>query len=251
MGKLSGRVAVVTGASKGIGAAIAERLGKEGAAVIVNYASSAAQAEAVVKRIQAAGGRAKAVRADVSKREEAKKLIAAAASEFGKLDILVNNAGTYEFVPLAEVTEEHFDHTFDVDVKGVLFATQAAASAIESDGKGGSVVNISSLASIAGAPTASVYSAAKAAVDSLTRTLAAELGPKRIRVNSVLPGPVETEGTANMKNFEQFRDAMIPRTPLGRVGKPEDIASVVAFLASDDAAWITGQMVQAAGGLSL
>jgi len=249
MSRLAGKVAVVTGASKGIGAAIAERLGKEGASVIVNYASSAAQAEAVVKKIQAAGGKAKAVRADVSNREEAKKLIAAAVSEFGKLDILVNNAGTYEFIPLADITEEHFDHTFNLDVKGVLFTTQAAANAF--DGNGGSVVNISSLASVAAAATASVYSAAKAAVDSITRTLGAELGPKKIRVNSVLPGIVETEGTANMKNFEQFRDLMLPRTPLGRVGTPKDIASVVAFLVSDEAAWITGQMIQAAGGLSL
>jgi len=249
MARLAGKVAVVTGASKGIGAAIAERLGKEGASIIVNYASSAAQAEAVVKKIQAAGGKAKAVRADVSKREEAKKLIAAAVSEFGKLDILVNNAGTYEFIPLADVTEEQFDHTFNVDVKGVLFTTQAAANAF--DGNGGSVVNISSLASVAAAATASVYSAAKAAVDSITRTLGAELGPKKIRVNSVLPGLVETEGTANMKNFAQFRDMMLPRTPLGRVGTPNDIAGVVAFLVSDDAAWITGQMIQAAGGLRL
>ena len=249
MGKLSGRVAVVTGASKGIGAAIAEQLARDGAAVVVNFASSAAQAEAVVKKIQAAGGKAKSVRADVSKPGEARKLIEAAVAEFGKLDILVNNAGTYEFVPLAEITEQHFDHTFDVDVKGVLFATQAAANAF--DGVGGSVVNISSLASVANAATASVYSAAKAAVDSMTRTLSAELGPKKIRVNSVLPGPIETEGTANMKNFEQFRDLMIPRTPLGRVGYPSDIASVVAFLVSDDAAWITGQSIQVAGGLSL
>jgi 3-oxoacyl-[acyl-carrier protein] reductase len=249
MARLAGKVAVVTGASKGIGAAIAERLGKEDASIIVNYASSAAQAEAVVKKIQAAGGKAKAVRADVSKREDAKKLIAAAVSEFGRLDILVNNAGTYEFIPLADVTEEHFDHTFNVDVKGVLFTIQAAANAF--DGNGGSVVNISSIASVAAAATASVYSAAKAAVDSFTRTLGAELGPKKIRVNSVLPGVVETEGTANMKNFEQFRDMMIPRTPLGRVGTPSDIANVVAFLVSDDAAWITGQMIQAAGGLSL
>jgi 3-oxoacyl-[acyl-carrier protein] reductase len=249
MARLAGKVAVVTGASKGIGAAIAERLGKEGASIIVNYASSAAQAEAVVKKIQAAGGKAKAVRADVSKREEAKKLIAAAVSEFGRLDILVNNAGTYEFIPLADVTEEHFDHTFNLDVKGVLFTTQAAANAFGENG--GSVVNMSSLASVAAAATASVYSAAKAAVDSFTRTLGAELGPKKIRVNSVLPGPVETEGTANMKNFEQFRDLMIPRTPLGRVGTPIDIANVVAFLVSDDATWITGQMIQAAGGLIL
>jgi len=249
MSRLAGKVAVVTGASKGIGAAIAERLSKEGAAVIVNYASSTAQAEAVVKKIQSAGGKAKAVRADVSKREEAKKLIAAAVSEFGKLDILVNNAGSYEFVPLADVTEEQFDHTFDLDVKGVLFTTQAAVSAF--GGNGGTVVNMSSLASVASVATSSVYGAAKAAVDSFTRTLAAELGPKKIRINSVLPGPVETEGTANMKNFEQLRDMVIPRTPLGRVGQPNDIASVVAFLVSDDAAWITGQMIQAAGGLIL
>lgn len=249
MARLAGKVAVVTGASKGIGAAIAERLGKEGAAVIVNYASSATQAEAVVKKIQHAGGKAKAVRADVSKREEAKKLIAAAVSEFGKLDILVNNAGTYEFVPLADVTEEQFDHTFNLDVKGVLFTTQAAANAF--DGSGGSIVNMSSLASVASTATASVYSAAKAAVDSMTRTLSAELGPRKIRVNSVLPGPVETEGTASMKDFAQLRDMVLPRTPLGRVGKPNDIAGVVAFLVSDDAAWITGQMIQVAGGLSL
>ncbi len=249
MGKLNGRVAIVTGASKGIGAAIAEHLAKEGAAVVVNYASSQAHAEAVVRKIHSAGGKAKAVRADLSKPGEAKKLIDAAVAEFGRLDILVNNAGTYEFVPLAEVTEEHFDHTFDLDVKGVLFATQAAAGAF--DGRGGSVVNISSLASIANAATSSVYSAAKAAVDSLTRTLAAELGPKKIRVNSVLPGLVDTEGTANMKNFDQFREVMIPRTPLGRVGTPADIASVVAFLASDEAQWITGQSIQVAGGLSL
>ncbi|HUJ41634.1 MAG TPA: glucose 1-dehydrogenase [Candidatus Acidoferrales bacterium] len=249
MGKLNGKVAVVTGASKGIGAAIAAELAREGAAVVVNYSSSAAQADAVVKKIHSAGGKAKAVRADLSRPGDAKKLMDAALAEFGRLDILVNNAGRYEFVPLANITEKHFDETFALDVKGVLFATQAAAGAF--DGRGGSVVNMSSLASIANAATASVYSAAKAAVDALTRTLAAELGPRKIRVNSVLPGPVETEGTANMQNFQQFRDAMIPRTPLGRVGTPGDIASVVTFLASDDSAWITGQSIQAAGGLTV
>jgi len=249
MGKLNGRVAVVTGASKGIGAAIAEHLARESAAVVVNYSASADKAEAVVKKIKAAGGRAKAVRADLSRPGDAKKLMDAALAEFGRLDILINNAGRYEFIPLAEITEQHFNETFDLDVKGVLFATQAAANAF--DGHGGAVVNMSSLASVANAATSSVYSAAKAAVDSLTRTLAAELGPRKIRVNSVLPGPVETEGTSNMKNFEQFRDMMIPRTPLGRVGQPGDIASVVTFLASDDAAWITGQSIQAAGGLNL
>jgi 3-oxoacyl-[acyl-carrier protein] reductase len=248
MARLNGRVAVVTGGSKGIGAAIAEQLAREGASIVVNYASSAAQAEAVVRKIQAAGGKAKAIRADVSKPEEARKLIEAAVAEFGRLDILVNNAGSYEFVALADITEEHFDHTFDLDVKGVLFATQAAAAAM--DGNGGSIVNISSINSVASVPTSSVYSAAKAAVDSLTRTLGAELGPKKIRVNSVLPGPVETEGTAQMANFDQIRAMTVPRTPLGRVGTPGDIASVVSFLVSDDAAWITGQSILTAGGLS-
>jgi len=247
MAKLKGRVAVVTGASKGIGAAIAEELAKEGAAVVVNYSSSGDQASAVVAKIQAAGGRAKAVKADVSKPTEARKLIEAAVSAFGRLDILVNNAGIYQFHPLPEISEEHYDSIFNLNVKGLLFATQAAANAFGDHG--GAIINISSLASQTALPNAAVYSATKAAVDSFTRTLAAELGPRKILVNSVLPGPVETEGTQAMAGWEQIREQFIPRTPLGRVGQPRDIANVVSFLASDDAGWITGQVIPVAGGL--
>jgi len=247
MAKLSGKVAVVTGASKGIGAAIAEQLAKDGASVIVNYSSSAAGAEAVVAKIKAAGGKAKAVRADVSKPAEAKQLIDATVSEFGRIDILVNNAGVYEFVPLHEITEKHFDRLFNVNVRGLLFATQAAAAAIGE--QGGSIINISSMASQAPPPGGSVYSATKGAVDVITQGLAAELGPRKIRVNAVSPGPVETEGTHSMAEWEQFKTYMLPRTPLGRIGQPGDIATVVSFIASQDAGWITGQIIPAAGGL--
>lgn len=247
MAKLTGKVAVVSGASKGIGAGIAEELAKEGASVIVNYSSSPIQAEAVVKRIKAGGGKAKAVKADLSKPGEAKKLIEAAVAEFGRLDILVNNAGIYKFVPLDQIDEEHYDSIFQLNVKGLLFATQAAARVFGENG--GTVINISSVASLSAIPTASVYSATKAAVDSLTRTLAAELGPKGIRVNSVLPGPVETEGTQAMAEFEQLRDVTIPQTPLRRVGQPHDIATAVSFLASEDSGWITGQVIPVSGGL--
>jgi len=248
MAKLSDKVAVVTGASKGIGAAIAEELARDGAAVIVNYSSSAQGAEAVVSRIKAAGGKAKAVRADVSKASEAKQLIDAAVSEFGRLDTLVNNAGVYEFAPIEQVTETHFDRMFDLNVKGLLFATQAAAAAM--DGKGGTVINIGSMASISPIPGAAVYSATKAALDAITRIAAIELGPRKILVNAVLPGPVETEGTQAMPNWDQFKAQILPRTPLGRVGEPRDIAKVVSFLASEDAGWITGQIIPTAGGLS-
>jgi 3-oxoacyl-[acyl-carrier protein] reductase len=247
MSDLKGKVAVVTGASKGIGAAIAEELAHEGVSVIVNYASDAKGAAALVDRIKTAGGAAKAVRADVSKPSEAKKLIADTVAEFGKLDILVNNAGVYEFHPLPEVSEQHFDHIFDVNVKGLLFTTQAAVQAF--DGKGGSVINISSVASQAAIPQSSVYSATKAAVDSFTRTLAAELGPQKILVNSVLPGPVETEGTRAMAGFDQLTTQAVAQTPLGRIGQPQDIAKVVTFLASGQAGWITGQVIPVAGGL--
>ncbi|HEX5229527.1 MAG TPA: glucose 1-dehydrogenase [Bryobacteraceae bacterium] len=247
MGKLTGKVAVVTGASKGIGAAIAEELAKHGAAVVVNYASSAQGAESVVSKIKAAGGKAKAVRADVSKPAEAKKLIEDTVSEFGRLDILVNNAGVYEFRPLAQITEEHFDRMFDLNVRGLLFTTQVAAAAMGDHG--GAVVNIGSLASISSAPNGSVYSATKAALDSITRNLAAELGPRKILVNAVLPGPVETEGAQSMGNWDQFKTMLLPRTPLGRIGQPADIAPVVAFLASPESGWITGQIIQVAGGL--
>jgi 3-oxoacyl-[acyl-carrier protein] reductase len=247
MAKLSGKVAIVTGASKGIGAAIAEQLAKDGASVIVNYASSSAGAETVVAKIKAAGGKAKAIRADVGKPAEAKQLIDATVSEFGRVDVLVNNAGVYEFVPLHEVTEKHFDRLFNVNVRGLLFATQAAAAAIGE--QGGSIINISSMASQSPPPGGSVYSATKGAVDVITQSLAAELGPRKIRVNAVSPGPVETEGTHSMAEWDQFKTVMLPRTPLGRIGQPGDIATVVSFIASEDAGWITGQIIPAAGGL--
>lgn len=247
MGKLKGKVAVVTGASKGIGAEIAEDLAKEGAAVVVNYASSGKQADELVKKIKAAGGQAKAIHADVSKPAEAKQLVDQTVAEFGKLDILVNNAGVYEFKPLADVNEQHFDRIFDLNVKGLLFATQAATNAFGD--RGGTVINISSVASIGAVPNSSVYSATKAAVDSFTRVLAAELGPKKTRINSVLPGPVETPGTQNIAEWDWFKQNIVPQTPLGRVGVPRDIAPVVSFLASDDAQWITGQVIPVAGGL--
>ena len=248
MARLTGKVAVVTGASKGIGAGIAEELAKDGASVIVNYASSASGAEAVVAKIKSAGGKAKAVLADVSKPAEAKQLMDAAVSEFGGLDILVNNAGVYEFLPLDHITEAHFDRMFNLNVRGLLFATQAAASAIGQ--RGGSIINIGSMASQAPPPAASVYSATKAALDAITRSLAVELGPRKILVNAVLPGPVETEGVKSMGgDGDQFIAQLVSRTPLGRIGQPKDIATVVSFLASEDAGWITGQIIPVAGGL--
>jgi 3-oxoacyl-[acyl-carrier protein] reductase len=247
MAKLTGKVAVVTGASKGIGAAIAQELAHDGAAVIINYSSSPQQAEALVANIKSAGGKAKAVRADVSKPAEAKQLVDAAVSEFGRLDILVNNAAVYDFLPLPQVTEEHFDRMFNLNVKGLLFATQAATGAM--DEQGGSVINIGSMASVSAPAAASVYSATKGAVDVITKSLAAELGPRKILVNAVLPGPVETEGYRATPNVEQIAAMFLPRTPLGRIGQPRDIATVVSFLASTEAGWITGQTIQAAGGL--
>lgn len=247
MGDLKGKVAVVTGASKGIGAAIAEELAGRGASVVLDYARSGDQAQKAAERIRKKGGSAKVEQADVSRPEEARRLMDRAVAEFGRLDILVNNAAVYEFHPLEQVNEEHFDRLFDLNVKGLLFATQAA---VEKFGEGGgSVINISSVASTAAIPTSTVYSATKAAVDSFTRTLAAELGPRKIRVNSVLPGPVVTEGTKAMAGFEELTAQTTPQTPLGRVGQPEDIATVVAFLASQDSGWITGQSISAAGGL--
>ena len=216
MARLTGKVAVVTGASKGIGAAIAEELAKDGASVIVNYASSASGAEAVVAKIKNGGGKAKAVHADVSK-------------------------------PVEQITETHFDRMFNLNVRGLLFATQAAAGAIGE--RGGSIINIGSMASQSAVPGGSVYSATKAALDAITRSLAAELGPRKILVNAVLPGPVETEGAQSMANWDQFKTQLLPRTPLGRIGQPRDIATVVSFLASEDAGWITGQIIPVAGGL--
>ena len=248
MGKLDGKVAIVTGASKGIGASIARHLADEGAAVVVNYASSKDGAERVVGEITAKGGRAIAMQADVARQAEVDRLFAETARAFGRLDILVNNAGVYEWLPLDQVTEAHFHRHFDLNVLGVLLASKAATKHFGAGG--GSIINISSLASTAGLAGSSVYSATKAAVDSLTRTLAAELGPRNIRVNAINPGMVDTEG-ARSGGFTEgdIRKDIEAHTPLGRIGQPHDVAPAAVFLASEDAAWITGETLLIAGGM--
>ncbi len=246
MAKLAGKVALVTGASKGIGAAIAKALAAAGARVVVNYASSKEGADAVVQAITAAGGRALAVQGDVSNADQAKRLVDAAIKEFGRLDVLVNNSGIYDLVAIEDVTEEHYRRTFDVNVLGVLLTTQAALKHI---GAGGSIINISSAATSLAPPSSSVYTGTKAAVEGITSVLANELGPRQIRVNAILPGIVETEGT-HAKGFigSDFERFAITQTPLGRVGQPDDIASVAVFLASEDARWLTGERLTASGG---
>jgi 3-oxoacyl-[acyl-carrier protein] reductase len=248
MSKLKDKVAVVTGASKGIGAGIAKQLAAEGAAVVVNYASSKTDADRVVSEITRNGGRAVAVQADLAKPADVARLFAEAKAAYGRLDVLVNNAGVYEFRPLEHVTGEHFHRLFDLNVLGVLLASQEAAA--QFDGQGGSIINISSVVSTATPANASVYSATKAAVDAITRSLAAELGPRNIRVNAINPGVVETEGahTAGIPGSD-FEKNALAKTPLGRVGQPGDIAPAAVFLASDDARWITGQTLVASGGL--
>jgi 3-oxoacyl-[acyl-carrier protein] reductase len=246
--RLAGKVAVVTGASKGIGAAIAEHLAAEGASVVVNYASSKAGADAVVKRISQKEGRAVAVQADVSKAADVERLFAEAKKAFGKLDILVNNAGIYEFAPLEAVTTEHFHKQFNLNVLGLLLTTQEAVKHIGPDGA--SVINISSVASTAGLPGAAVYSATKAAVDAVTRSLAKDLALRKVRVNSINPGMVETEGVhAAGISESDFRKQTESRTPLGRIGQPQDIAPAAVFLASDESGWITGETLYISGGL--
>jgi 3-oxoacyl-[acyl-carrier protein] reductase len=248
-GKLKGKVAVVTGASKGIGASIALHLAAEGASVVVNYATSRQGADRVVGEIAKAGGKAVAVQADVSKQADVKRLFDETLKAFGRVDVLVNNAGIYEFAPIEEVTAEHFHKQFDLNVLGLLFATQEAAKHIGPEG--GSIINISSVVSTFTPPNGSVYSATKAAVDAITRSLSKELGPRRIRVNAVNPGMVETEGTAaaGITNEDsEFKQRTIAGTPLGRVGQPQDIAPAVVFLASNDSGWITGEFLAAAGG---
>ena len=247
MSKLTGKVAVVTGASKGIGAAIAKSLAAEGAAVIVNYASSKSGADAVVRSITDAGGKAVAVGGDVSKAAEAQGLIDAAIKNFGRLDILVNNSGVYEFAAIESVTEEQFHKIFNINVLGVLLTTQAAAKHL---GVGSSIINIGSGVSRITPPNTAVYSATKGALDAITGVLAKELGAKNIRVNSVNPGPVETEGTHSAGVIgSDFEKALIQQTPLGRTGQPDDIARVVTFLSSEDAKWLTGELITASGGL--
>ncbi len=246
--KLQGQVAVVTGASKGIGAAVAEHLAAAGAAVVVNYASSKAAAEQVVARIRQADGKAVAVQADVSKPEDVRRLFAETKKAFGKLDILVNNAGIYEFVPLEAISVEHFHKQFDLNVLGLLLATQEAVKHFGP--AGGSIVNISSVAATQAPPTGSVYSATKAAVNAITRSLAQELGPRKIRVNVVAPGMVETEGLQATGFAEgEFRRTVEAQTPLGRIGQPKDIAPAVVFLASADSAWTTGETLYISGGM--
>ena len=247
-GKLTGQVAVVTGASKGIGADIATYFAAEGAAVVVNYSSSKEGADRVVDEITKRGGKAIAVQANVAKKAEVEHLFSSAKKAFGKIDILVNNAGVYEFSPLEEITEEQFHKHFDVNVLGLLLATQEAVK--QFDSAGGSIINISSAVTSLNPPNTSVYSGTKGAVDAITRTLAKELGPRNIRVNAINPGMVETEGViAAGFNEGEFRKGVEAQTPLGRIGQPKDIAPAAVFLASSDAQWITGETLRVAGGL--
>jgi len=248
MSKLKNKVAVVTGASKGIGAGIAKGLAAEGASVVVNYASSKDGADAVVADIVKAGGKAVAVQGDVSKAADVRRIFAETKKAFGRLDVLVNNAGVYEFAPLEQITEEHFHRHFNTNVLGLILATQEAVKLFGSEG--GSVINISSAVVSVTPPGSAVYTATKGAVDSVTHVLAKELGPKKIRVNAINPGVVETEGVHAagfigsdfLKQFETL-------TPLGRIGQPADIAPIAVFLASQDSGWMTGETVCASGGL--
>jgi 3-oxoacyl-[acyl-carrier protein] reductase len=247
MDRLAGKVAVVTGASKGIGAGIAKALAAEGASVVVNYASSKAGADAVVAAITAAGGRAVAVGGDVSKAADAQGIIDAAVETYGRIDILVNNSGVYEMAPIEAFTEAQFHRQFDINVLGPLLMTQAALKHL---GEGASIINVSSVVTTITPPGSAVYSGTKGAVDAITGVLARELGPRKIRVNAINPGIVITEGThaAGIAGSE-FETALVAQTPLGRAGKPEDIASIAVFLASDDSGWLTGERIVASGGM--
>ena len=247
MNRLSGKTAVVTGASKGIGAGIAKGLAAEGAAVVVNYASSKDGADRVVADIKAKGGKAIAVQGDVAKAADVEKIFAETKRAFGRLDILVNNAGVYNLLPLEEVTEEDFHRHFNINVLGLLLATKEAAKLFGDEG--GSVINIGSVASDLNPPNSVVYTATKGAVDAVTRVLAKELGPRKIRVNAIKPGGVETEGVHSMGVVgSEFEKQMVARTPLGRLGQPDDIASVAVFLASAASGWMTGETIAVGGG---
>jgi 3-oxoacyl-[acyl-carrier protein] reductase len=248
MSRLSGKVAVVTGASKGIGASIAKAFAAEGASVVVNYASSKEGADKVVAEIAAKGGKAIAVQGDVAKAADVQQIFAEAKKAYGQLDILVNNAGVYQMAPLEAITEKDFHRQFDTNVLGLLLATQEAAKHF--NGNGGSVINIGSVVSRITPPNSAVYTATKGAVDAITGVLSRELGPKKIRVNALNPGMVETEGahTAGIIGSE-FQSQVEAQTPLGRIGQPGDIASIAVFLASDDSAWLTGEQLLAGGGV--
>lgn len=247
MSKLTGKVAIVTGASKGIGAAIAKSLAADGASVVVNYASSKVGAEKVVAAITAAGGKAIAVGGDVSKATDAQGIIDAAIKNYGRIDILVNNSGVYEFAPIESVTEESFHKLFNVNVLGLLLTTQAAVKHLK---EGASIINIGSGVSRITPPNSAVYTGTKGAVDAITGVLARELGPRKIRVNTINPGVVETEGTVSAGIIgSDFEKAITAQAPLGRTGQVGDIASIASFLASDDSAWLTGEQLLATGGL--
>ncbi len=247
MAKLKGKVAVVTGASKGIGAGIAKTLAAEGAAVVVNYASSKQGADHVVADITRAGGKAIAVQGDMAKATDVKRLFAETKKTFGSIDVLVNNAGVYQFGPLEAVTEAEFHRQFNTNVLGTLLATQEAVNHFGS--KGGSVINLGSIVSVNSMPNSVVYSATKSAVDSITRTLALDLSAKKIRVNTLAPGATVTEGLDAMGGVgTDFEKTLVAGIPMGRLGQPDDIARVAAFLASDESSWITGERIVASGG---
>ncbi len=246
MGELTGKVAVVTGASKGIGAGIAKRFGAAGASVVVNYASSREGADKVVAEIKKEGGKAIAVKADVSKASEVKQLFEETKRAFGKLDVLVNNAGVFRFAPLQDVTEDEFHREFNINVLGTLLATKEALNHFNGSG---SVINMSSVASTSPVPNSSIYSSTKGAIDTLTIGLSRELAPRKIRVNVIAPGGVETEGTHDIGMVgSDFEKQIVAGTPLGRLGQPDDIAQVAVFLASDASAWLTGERIAASGG---
>ena len=246
-GRLQGKVAVVTGASKGIGAGIAKALGGQGASVVVNYASDRKGAEKVAAEIVELGGKAFAVQGDVSKAADVKRIFADAKKAFDKLDVLVSNAGVFKFFPLEETQEEEFHRQFNINVLGTLLSTQEALNHFGPNG--GSVINVSSVASLAAISNSSVYSATKGAVDAISRVLGAELGARKIRVNTIAPGGVETEGTHTMGMIgSDFEKQIVAATPLGRIGQPDDIAKIAVFLASDESAWLTGERISASGG---
>lgn len=248
MAQLTGKTAVVTGASKGIGASIAKALGAAGANVVVNYASDKAGADRVVAEITGKGGKAVAVGASVAKSAEIDTLFAEAKKAFGPVHILVNNAGVYAFSPIDQLEEAEIDRMFNTNVKGLLLASKAAVAQFPAEG--GNIINIGSVVSEMGMPQSSIYTGTKGAVDAITRVLAKELGPKNIRVNSVNPGLTATEGNASFRGAESaMEQAMVSLTPLGRLGQPDDIADVVTFIASDDARWVTGSLLQVGGGL--
>jgi 3-oxoacyl-[acyl-carrier protein] reductase len=248
MSKLTGKVAVVTGASKGIGADIAKGLAKEGASIVVNYSSSKEGADKVVAEITKAGGKAIAVQGSVANEADVNRIFSETKKAFGKLDILVNNAGVYQFQPIEEFTAELYHRIFDTNVLGLLLATREAVKLFGDNG--GSIINISSVVTSVNMPTSAIYTATKGAVDSITSVLAKELGPKKIRVNSINPGVVETEGVQSMGILgTDFEKGFVAQTPLGRIGQPNDITPVAVFLASDDSRWLTGEHVVASGGL--